>query len=65
MKKDISYYQSYVFFFGLILALIGLALNDRPVGLCLMGIGAVGVWLGSPLPTMSGSKKDDDPEDKK
>ncbi len=63
MKKDISYYQSYFFFLGLILALTGLAFNHHPIGLWIMGIGAVGIWLGSPLPTMRGNKKDNDPKD--
>lgn len=58
MKKDISYYISYFFFFGLILALVGLALNDRPIGLWLMWIGAVCLIVSKPRRTMSDVKKD-------
>lgn len=65
MKKDISYYMSYFCLFGFILALIGLVLNDRPIGLWLMGIGAACLYIGKPRTTMSGRKKDNDPKDKK
>lgn len=58
MKKDISYYMSYFCLFGFILALIGLVLNDRPIGLWLMGIGAVCLYIGKPRRTMSDVKKD-------